>query len=113
MTRCFCPRRSLPMPRLLGPALAFLAVVLPLLALAPSALPRPQDKDKEKAKTQPKPLAVPEGTQVSRDLRYGPHQERNTLDLYVPKSDAPLPLIVWIHGGAWQGGSKDAGNPAM
>ena len=35
------------------------------------------------------------------------------LDLYVPKSDAPLPLIVWVHGGAWQAGSKDGGNPAM
>jgi acetyl esterase/lipase len=56
---------------------------------------------------------LPEGTREFRDLRYGPHAERNTLDLFVPKSDAPLPLIVWVHGGAWQGGSKSGNNPAL
>jgi acetyl esterase/lipase len=30
------------------------------------------------------------------------------LDLYEPVSrDRPLPVIVWIHGGSWAGGSKD------
>jgi acetyl esterase/lipase len=30
------------------------------------------------------------------------------LDIYTPKNaDEPMPLIVWIHGGAWKGGSKD------
>jgi acetyl esterase/lipase len=93
--------------RVLGPAIVFLVVV----ALSPAALTQPQEK--EKAKAQPKTPPVPEGTQVSRDLRYGPHEERNVLDLYVPKSDSPVPLVIWVHGGAWQGGSKDAGNPAM
>src|SRR5207247_10237972 len=102
------------MPRFFGPVAVFLVVLVPLAALAPAALPQPpQDRYKEKAKAQPKPPPVPDGTQVSRDLRYGPHEERNVLDLYVPKSDAPLPLVIWVHGGGWQGGSKDAGNPAM
>ena len=36
------------------------------------------------------------------------------LDLYLPeKADKPLPLIVWIHGGAWLGGSKDGRSPAL
>ena len=30
-----------------------------------------------------------------------------SLDLYLPASDKPLPLIVYIHGGGWEGGSKD------
>jgi acetyl esterase/lipase len=65
------------------------------------------------AATQSKRASFPEGTAEHRDLRYGDHKERNTLDLYVPKSDKPLPLIIWVHGGAWQGGSKAGLNPAL
>jgi acetyl esterase/lipase/ubiquinone biosynthesis protein UbiJ len=49
------------------------------------------------------------GTKVLRDLAYveGGH-ERNRLDLYLPERAAGrLPLVVWIHGGAWQAGSKN------
>ena len=55
-----------------------------------------------------------EGVKVLRDLQYveGGH-ERNRLDLYLPeKAEGRLPLIVWIHGGGWQGGSKE-GCPAV
>ena len=39
---------------------------------------------------------------------------RQNFDLYLPgkKSDQPLPLIVWIHGGAWMLGVKDWDNVA-
>jgi acetyl esterase/lipase len=49
-----------------------------------------------------------------RDVEYAKvGDKRLLLDLFVPeKADAPLPLIVWIHGGAWLGGDK-AGGPAM
>lgn len=43
---------------------------------------------------------------VSKNLSYGPH-ERNKLDLAVPKGDGPFPLLIWIHGGGWEGGNKD------
>lgn len=33
---------------------------------------------------------------------------RHTLDLYLPQIEAPFPLIVYVHGGAWVGGSKDS-----
>ncbi|MCI0703078.1 MAG: alpha/beta hydrolase [Planctomycetia bacterium] len=69
---------------------------------------RAQDK-----KVQPKQPKLPAGTAEHRDLRYGEHKERNTLNLFVPKADKPLPLIIWIHGGAWSAGSKDGNNPAM
>lgn len=52
---------------------------------------------------------LPEGIKALRDLEYakGGH-ERQKLDLYLPeKSAGPLPVIVWIHGGAWMAGSKD------
>jgi acetyl esterase/lipase len=31
---------------------------------------------------------------------------RQVLDLYLPKSKDKFPLIIWIHGGAFMGGSK-------
>jgi acetyl esterase/lipase len=58
--------------------------------------------------------SLPPGTQVLRDLEYvaGGHA-RNKLDLYLPaKTDRPLPVVVWIHGGAWLAGSKE-GCPAI
>jgi len=62
----------------------------------------------------PIPLRIPEGVKVLRDLPYveGGH-ERNRLDLYLPeKAEGQLPLVVWIHGGAWAMGSKE-GCPAV
>ncbi len=44
-----------------------------------------------------------------RDVPYvtGGH-ERQRLDLYFPPGNGSArPLVAWIHGGAWQGGSKD------
>ena len=33
----------------------------------------------------------------------------NKLDLYVPRNaDGPTPVVVWIHGGGWVGGTKEA-----
>jgi acetyl esterase len=44
------------------------------------------------------------------DVKYGPH-ERNVLDLYLPKSSEPTPLVLYIHGGGFQGGDKSTLNP--
>jgi acetyl esterase/lipase len=48
---------------------------------------------------------------VIRDVEYVPGgHERQKLDLYLPQStdpNGPRPLIVWVHGGAWLGGSKE------
>jgi len=52
---------------------------------------------------------LPPGVTVLRDLEYVPGgHERQKLDLYLPeKADGPLPLVVWVHGGAWRVGSKN------
>ncbi|WP_206293777.1 alpha/beta hydrolase [Humisphaera borealis] len=57
---------------------------------------------------------VPEGVKVSRDLPYVTDgHARQKLDLYIPeKADAPLPVIIWVHGGGWAAGSKDGCPPA-
>ncbi len=51
----------------------------------------------DKAPAKPKPDLA--------DVKYGPH-ERNVLDLWKAKADAPTPLVVFIHGGGFRGGDK-------
>lgn len=51
---------------------------------------------------------------ISRDIQYVPGGDKSQrLDLYLPTkaSDKPLPLVVWIHGGGWQGGNKNGCPP--
>jgi acetyl esterase/lipase len=52
---------------------------------------------------------LPEGVMALQDMEYARIGKRPLLlDLYLPvKAEGRLPLIVWIHGGAWRGGSKD------
>lgn len=41
------------------------------------------------------------------DVRYANTSNAQRLDLYLPATgDGPFPLVVWIHGGAFLGGSK-------
>ncbi|MXY27710.1 alpha/beta hydrolase [Candidatus Poribacteria bacterium] len=59
----------------------------------------------QRNRTEPK---VPEGVTVHRDIAYVTDgHERQKLDLYVPDTEENLPLIIWVHGGAWLGGSKE------
>lgn len=39
------------------------------------------------------------------DERYGKHP-RNTFDIWLAKSDAPTPLVIYIHGGGFVAGDK-------
>ena len=67
--------------------------LLLLLALAAAA----------SAQTAGERRTAPNGMTVI-DLAYveGGH-ERHKLDLFLPeKADAPLPVIIWVHGGGWQ-----------
>jgi acetyl esterase len=46
------------------------------------------------------------------NVKYGPHA-RNVLDLWKAISDEPTPLVVFIHGGGFRGGSKEGLPPAL
>jgi acetyl esterase/lipase len=50
-----------------------------------------------------------------KDLSYVPNgHPLQKLDLYVPqRNEERLPLIVWIHGGGWKGGSKEECPPLL
>lgn len=50
---------------------------------------------------------APGGVTTSTDRRFGP-EPASLLDVTRPTaSTTPLPLVVWVHGGGWVGGSKD------
>lgn len=43
------------------------------------------------------------------EVRYGEH-ERHVLDFWKAESDAPTPLVLIIHGGGWNSGTKERAN---
>jgi acetyl esterase/lipase len=57
---------------------------------------------------------LPEAVKLKADIPYaGTDNPRQRLDLLLPKTpkgDRPLPVIVYIHGGAWLAGSRTGGH---
>jgi acetyl esterase/lipase len=88
------------------------AVILILAATTPVPAQVPREKAVDKPKQQPPP--VPEGVKAERELEYARVGEIPLLlDLFRSRSAAqPLPLVVWVHGGAWRSGDK-AANAAL
>jgi acetyl esterase/lipase len=60
--------------------------------------------------------AVPEEVDLVRDVQFGKGGER-PLKLHIlrPKklSEKPMPVLVYIHGGAWRAGNRDQGIPNL
>ena len=55
-------------------------------------------------------LAPQGGVEVHEDVQYSEdarQSRRNRLDLYVPEAATPPPVVMFVHGGSWTGGSKD------
>jgi len=88
----------------------FLAAVLFLAGLSITGSPAQPAGTKA-----PSRFRLPSGVKVLKDLEYGRVANRAMrLDLYLPEQGLkPIPLIIWIHGGAWLGGSKDDPSPAL
>lgn len=86
---------------------SFIAAVVAMLLLAsPTA---------QLAKSQPPGIPaprVPDSVERIADVAYaGTENPRQTLDLLLPKDrgNEPLPVIVYVHGGAWMAGDKRFG----
>jgi acetyl esterase/lipase len=75
--------------------------------------PGPQAKGKGQG---PVP-SIPDSVRVELDVPYAATDNpRQRLDLYVPsaaKGEKPLPLVVFIHGGAFRAGDKRTGWPMI
>lgn len=75
----------------------------------PAAM-RAQRDQRRQARSQPaREMPIPEDIAAERDVVYAtPDGIDQTLDIAWPKDlSQPVPCIVEIHGGAWQGGSKN------
>ncbi|MEO1528676.1 MAG: alpha/beta hydrolase [Planctomycetota bacterium] len=44
--------------------------------------------------------------QTKRDLAYDDQHPSQRLDVYLAKSDEPVPVMIFIHGGGWRAGTK-------
>jgi len=75
-------------------------VLVVALLLSPLSVWSPAQQPK-------KPAAPPRPTPTVANLAYGKH-ERQVLDFWQAKSEKPTPLVLYIHGGGWQGGDKSS-----
>jgi acetyl esterase/lipase len=77
-----------------------LSTVLALLACSHAAVAAEPDKKRPE---------LPPGFVAEYDVKYVPDgDEAQSLDVYFPErpADKRLPLLIWIHGGGWSGGTK-------
>ena len=70
---------------------------------APTAQKEKKKEKKKKKKATGYDASIPAPTLTN--VKYG-DQKRNVLDFWRAPSDTPTPVVVSIHGGGWNGGSK-------
>ncbi len=46
-----------------------------------------------------------------KNIAYDDKDPAQKLDVYLAKSDRPVPAMVYIHGGGWRAGSKNGKRP--
>jgi len=71
-----------------------------------------QERDNVNPRTNRNAAGLPPGSRVFKDVVYEHVGDRELpLDIYLPAdAEGLLPLVIWVHGGGWQGGSKNGAN---
>lgn len=91
------------------PRLFLATAALGLAVAAPAAAPRVfpvADKPALDDRLPNPPIAMPGGVKVWRDVVYQTIDgyRPQIVDVYVPATKGPHPLVLYIHGGGWRGG---------
>jgi acetyl esterase/lipase len=91
-----------------------LALLAPAAGAANPPLTAEQKATMKTADFQKQLTGLPAGSRYVPGLRYGANalpvgdpDSVQALDLFVPPGTGPFPLILWIHGGGWHGGSNE------
>ncbi len=73
-------------------------------------------EEKSERKPMPPPARVSDSIELKADLPYaGNDNPWQMVDLFLPKhraTEKPLPVVVYIHGGGWSGGTRRGGGMA-
>jgi acetyl esterase/lipase len=68
------------------------------------------------AQKKEQPFKLPDSIELLRDVEFGTGGNR-PLKMHILRPKTPprdaMPVIVWIHGGGWQKGSKESGIPRL
>ncbi|MEM1069993.1 MAG: alpha/beta hydrolase fold domain-containing protein [Planctomycetota bacterium] len=86
------------------PIICFLSVTLAGSTLVSRQTLAQSRKASRPAQPEKYDASVPRPT--LSEVKYGDHP-RHVLDVWKAESDQPTPLVLVIHGGGWQGGSKE------
>jgi len=70
---------------------------------------RDKDSSKGSEKIKTTKTTDKDGTTTIINAKYGSH-ERHVMDLWLPKSDKPTPIVMYIHGGGFFAGDKSHGH---
>lgn len=107
------PRYSAPQPPLplMKPPLSIGLLSL-IILITTGAIAVGQERENPNPRPNRNAPGLPPGTRVLKNLVYETVGDRELpLDLYLPtNAEGPLPLVIWVHGGGWKGGSKDGMN---
>ena len=79
-----------------------LAIAATLAAVALPAMTNGQTRGRQPAEARVRPSHA--------DVAYGEHPQQR-IDVYLAEADKPTPLVLYIHGGGFRGGSKSGVNP--